>query len=79
MTPIAVIRSSAAMMPRLEAEESLLAAQRASVGSGTLKADDAKAIVRRWTEAARPDRRPQAADPGALAAIGIGVQAVTHG
>lgn len=62
------------MLPRLTAEDSLLAAQRVAVGSGSLKPHDARAIADSWArhlqkrmKAARPTRED-------LAAIGIGVR-----
>jgi hypothetical protein len=75
-TPLAIVRASSRMLPRLEAEESLLATQRTAVGTGSLSKDDRQAVVRRWarqvdipaTQAVRTK------DPGALAAMGIGLR-----
>jgi hypothetical protein len=66
----------AAMLPRLRAEESMLAAERIAVGTGSLKSSVARSIRRGWerqrtgegAEAARAAR----ATPAALGAIGIG-------
>lgn len=78
-TPIAVIRACAAMMPQLQAEESLLAFQRTAVGSGSLAKDDAQAILRGWERQAFPER-PHAVvrNPSRdeLRAMGVGVRVV---
>lgn len=64
------------MLPRLQAEEMLAGAHVAALGSGTMKAHDAKAAfasLRRMTGA----RRQAAAPAAGLAAMGFGVQQVT--
>lgn len=66
------------MMPRIEAAESMLAATRGAVGSGSLKRHVASDITRRWQrQAAGPTRRQaQKATPGLLQAMGIAVTLV---
>jgi hypothetical protein len=72
--PRRVLRIFAAMIPRLTAEESLLAAERIAVGVGRLPRHDARALVSRWQRAARAGReRAQPITPVLLAASGIRV------
>lgn len=60
------------MLPRLTAAESLLAAQRAAVGGGTLKKGKAEQIVRGWQRAAHGARPIQRRHPSSVfAAAGI--------
>lgn len=66
------------MLPQLRAEESLEAATRVAVGSGTA-GEEAREIMRAWNDAAddgRPPRNFQKATPDALAAMGIKVTRV---
>jgi hypothetical protein len=77
-TPLAIVRACLTMLPRLEAEESLLASTRTGVGSGALTSGDATAITARWLRTSHGGssrapvvRRP---DPAALGEIGIGVR-----
>lgn len=75
MTPVAVVRAHVRMMPRLEAEESLLVAQRVALGSGSYKKDDARRLTHRWTNQARGPRISESAaavNPRELAGMGIG-------
>jgi hypothetical protein len=61
------------MMPRLEAEESQVAATRVAVGSGSIDADTSKSIQASWerqTQRKRP--KAQRATREELAARGIG-------
>lgn len=78
--PIPLLRSHLAALPRLEAEESLLAAERIAVGSATLKPAPRDAVVAAWREQAevRIVRRPKdrAAHGAQLAAAGIGIRVV---
>lgn len=78
-TPIVLVQAAVRNLPRLEAEESLLAATRASVGSGWMKRDDARAITTRWERVAHPVRHRGRRSPtnlGALAQMGFGVARV---
>jgi hypothetical protein len=62
------------MLPRLQAEESLLASTRASVGSGFMASDDARRIMSTWERTANPERpRAQKATPEDMARMGIQV------
>jgi hypothetical protein len=76
------VRSSLAMLPRLEAEESLLAVDRLAVGGGHLERDAMRRTLDRWLMAADPSarsprrRRVMLASPDALADMGIGVTVV---
>jgi hypothetical protein len=63
------------MLPRLDAAESLSAAQRTGVGSGTLSAADSRRITKGWLDAinggaqqAGPQRRASAREIRAFAA-----------
>jgi hypothetical protein len=65
------------MLPRLQAEESFLTAERTVIGSGTLEPSVARATTRRWSQATgRAVARAAQASPAALGAIGIGVRHV---
>ncbi len=70
--PMGYLRAFVTMRPRLEAEESLLAAQRGSVASGFMKAEDSRRIIRSW-ETQKGDRpeRTRRATPGQLRDMGI--------
>jgi len=83
-TPSAIVLALLAMQPRLEAEESILAANRIAVGGGKLKAEDARRIAQHWSAAANDEQVAKAApDANALRAAGIAVRTVkrkkTHG
>ena len=75
--PIAMVRAYAAMMPRLQAQETLDAARSVSLGAGTLKDADRRQLVHRLELQAHPPgtgrRRAAPADPRALAMMGISV------
>lgn len=75
--PMWSVRSALRMIPRLEAEESLQAATRTAVGSGTLTKHDSSRIQRQWADISRTAaarvRRPS---PGQLADMGIAVEEV---
>lgn len=68
------------MLPRLEARDSLLEAERVTIGVGRLKQSDHKAVVRRWQRQAGADAATKASTPGgfiaALAAAGVPVKRV---
>jgi hypothetical protein len=66
-TPAAVLRACYQMIPRLQAEESLLAAQRVGLGSGSYKKEDARRIVREWQRSARP--KGQSLRPATAASV----------
>ena len=51
-TPRAVVRAHLLMLPRIGAEESLLTAQRIAVGTGSLKADACRDLMRDWLRVA---------------------------
>lgn len=76
--PIPILRAHLLMLPRLDAEESLVAAERIAVGSGSMKPAPRAEVVAAWRDAAeiRIVRRPK--DRGAhaaqLAAAGIGIR-----
>lgn len=76
--PFRIVRACAAMMPRLQAEESLTAVERTAVGTGSLKKEDAQAITRAWARDVAPSSRErvQRITPEALEAIGIQYQIV---
>jgi hypothetical protein len=62
-TPLAVVRACLDMLPRLEAEESILAVNRTAVGSGTARRDRAQQVTRSWERAASTGRtRPAIPD-----------------
>lgn len=74
-TPTAMVLALFTMLPRLEAEQSMLAAERVAMGMGAMKKEAADAIWKRWAKAANEgvDVRPQ---PTALAAHGIPIRRV---
>jgi len=66
-----------ANVPKLTAEESLVASLRVAYGSGMLKEKDSKQVHAGWrTEAGLETPRPRRATPEDLASIGIGVRTV---
>lgn len=70
------LRDYADMLPQLQAEESLLAADRIAVGTGSLKREVAREIASGWERAARANapapREKRRASPETLQAMGIG-------
>ena len=70
--PTCLVLAMQKMIPRLEAEESVLAANRIAVGGGKLKKETAEAIVREWSEHL-PKGRKGAPGVGGLAAAGFKV------
>lgn len=80
MTPIALVNACIAMLPRLEAEESIVTSNRIAHGSGRLERGQALRLAREWSRAAdegRPGARPVPVTPDILEAAGIGVRVVT--
>jgi hypothetical protein len=74
--PMALVRASLTMMPRLQAEEALLAVQVTALGTGSLKPGDARAVRDRLARAAGRRARAHRATPEGLAAMGIGFREV---
>jgi hypothetical protein len=63
------------MLPRLAAEEAMLAATEVGIGMGAIERDEARRIARTWERAANPTyERPKAQKltPDQLQALGIG-------
>ena len=54
--PTALLNAHAEQLPRLSAEESLLAAERHGVGAGTLQRSARRRIAGEWQRLARQDR-----------------------
>lgn len=77
-TPRRIVRACLAMLPRLQAEESLLAVRRTGLGVGAFARHDARKLTEAWVAAAHATpsgRRPtQHASPDILATMGIGVR-----
>lgn len=73
--PIGTIRAYLAMLPRLDAQESQLAVTRAALGTGSIKPEDARPIMRAWDELANQGQRqkPVKATLDMLPALGIDV------
>lgn len=64
------------MMPRLLAEESLRAAERVAVGTGSLKPGAGARVLSRWRRESRPAGTTKARSPEMLAAMGVKVRVV---
>lgn len=69
------------MLPQLQAEESLLMAERLAVGTGAMEKGERRRLMRSWRRAAQAApalsaRTFLASPPEALAAMGIGVRRV---
>lgn len=66
------------MMPRLEAEQRLAAINDIAVGTGTLREQQQREVIRRLARAAKGGQRPRAAKASVatLAQMGIGVSTV---
>ena len=77
--PVGIFRAYVEMLPRLTAEESMLAAQRVAMGSGTIDESASKRIRRAWEELSNPRPRDskgskgQRFDRSAMARAGIKV------
>lgn len=54
------MRACAEMMPRLQAEESLLEAERLGVGTATFSVDVRKRIIRGWQREQNAGEKPKA-------------------
>jgi hypothetical protein len=79
--PTPFLNAYAEQLPRLTAEESLMAANRVAVGSGSLKKGVGQRIAQRWLHSAgqmAPAVRPKGPAEYAahMASLGIGVQKV---
>jgi hypothetical protein len=75
-----VVKACGRMLPRLEAEESLLAVQRGLVGSAALKRETASGVVREWQRTAAPagtQPRARRLRPEMVGGLGIGYRVVT--
>jgi predicted GNAT family N-acyltransferase len=75
-TPRAVVRAHLRMLPRLQAEESLHAAERVAVGSASLKREASGNLVREWLRLARGDQPPERLTAQAMGSAGIGYRRV---
>lgn len=53
-TPDPLVQAHIAMLPRLQAEESLLAVKRAQIGSGLLEAAQQRSTFAAWEQLASP-------------------------
>jgi len=53
--PSALVNACAIMLPRLEAEESMLAATRVAMGNGSLQPDEANRVREQWSTATMED------------------------
>lgn len=79
--PTLLLNAYATRLPRLSAEESLMAAQRIAVGTGSLQKGDGRRIAEGWQRMAaqhRPVVRPtdEAMYAAQMAGLGIGVRKV---
>ena len=79
--PTELLNEYAANLPRLTAEESLLAAERMAVGSGTLKKGKGRQIAEQWRRATGQTRhvlRPSSEEmfTAQMGGLGIGVKKV---
>jgi hypothetical protein len=64
------------MLPRLAAEESLVAVERAAVASGAVSKEHGRQALRGWREQAGVARRATKRTPQQLHQAGIGVRVV---
>jgi hypothetical protein len=74
-----MLQAHADAIPRLQAQESLRLAAAVAVGSGVLKRDDARAMVREWERQADGGRKRQPAlkaTPDDLQAMGVSYRVV---
>lgn len=76
--PMGIVRACMRMLPRLQAEEAIEAAERVGVGSGAYSEADQNAIMSRWRAAQQPAGQPGVAraTPQLLARTGIGFRRV---
>lgn len=70
--PLRLLRAYDRMLPRLTAEESLLAARRASVASGFMPSGTTSAILREWMTQAFGPQPVRPANRAALGDMGLG-------
>lgn len=77
--PTCLAQALFTMLPRLEAEESLLAADRVAMGTGSMKKESADATWKRWATATGHGADAAKPRPTALAAHGIPVRRVKTG
>jgi len=76
-TPTIVVSTAAAMLPRLEAEESVAMANRIGMGTGSLTEEDQKALSREWAaRTAQPDAPASTPNPAPLAQMGFAVRRI---
>lgn len=75
-TPGAIFETSLRMMPRLEAEESILAVNRAAVAAGTMDPSARARLTARWERQALPQPvEPQTANQARpLPHLGLGLE-----
>lgn len=75
-TPVAVVRAHIEMMDRLRAEEAMVAATAAAIGSGTRKRSVVQTQWNKWKNVAQQGqgRRAQPASTDALRFMGVGVR-----
>jgi len=77
--PMGVLRACAAMMPKLQASESLNAVTIARIGNGSMKQELINQIISGWAELSE-GRKAEAPKPrfnlAALAAAGVGIHEV---
>lgn len=74
--PTCLVLTLLTMQPRLQAEESIHAANRIAFGNGKLQKEAAQQLSRDWSTAARPNAAPAKPTPAALAASGFAVRRV---
>lgn len=74
-----LLKSHASMLPRLEAEEALASVAQIAAGSGSMKPEHFRKMMRAWRrQAERPSAAPRQPrfDLDALAAAGVTVQKI---
>ena len=71
--PVVVVEAFTAMLPRLQAEESLQEAERMAVGAGNRSKDFTRDVTRRWAASAGIRRKAQPATMADLVAMGFEV------
>ena len=78
--PSGVVLALLTMLPRLDAEESITAANRVALGTGSMSDDDARSVSRLWSAAtAPPEPLIVKPTPEALSALGIPVRRIPKG
>jgi hypothetical protein len=74
--PFGLVRAYHTMLPRLRAEEALLAATEVGMGTGSIEKSDANHIRSTWDRVANPRSVRQKATkvaPDAIAGLGFGI------